>query len=406
MTATPAVGAAPEVDSPAPLPLGAPAGRPPTRPGHDLPVLEVYRAAAAALVLLTHVGFESGAGTRGPWAGWLARGDAGVAVFFVLSGFLLMRPRVLAARGLAPVVRAAPYLWRRAVRLLPAYLLAVAGLALLVPGAAARPAADWVRAWTLTSVYHEGPLLPGFTHTWSLGTEISFYVALPLLAVLWLGRSGRSVGTRWDAPRVLAVVVLLVAVSTAWRLGWATSPAGRLAPLYWLPGYLDWFAAGMGLAWLRERRDDGGPRWLREAAAAPGAWFAMAAATYWVCTTRLVGPYDLSPATAAESAVKHVLYLVLALVLLVPAVFGDPAARWQVVARSRPLVWAGTVSYGFFLWHMVVLIAIVQRFDLRTFDIPFLPLLAATAVPALALSALSWHLVERPLQRRLRHVVR
>lgn len=406
MTATPAVGRAPDTAA-APAALPAAATTPPAaRPGHDLPVLEVYRAAAAALVLLTHVGFESGAGTRGPWAGWLARGDAGVAVFFVLSGFLLMRPRVLAARGLAPAVRTAPYLWRRAVRLVPAYLLAVVGLALLVPGAAARPAADWVRAWTLTSIYHEGPLLPGYTHTWSLGTEISFYVALPLLAVLWLGRSGRSVGQSWHGLRVLAVVVLLVAASTAWRWGWATSSTGRLAPLYWLPGYLDWFAAGMGLAWLREHRGDGGPRWLREAAAAPGAWFAMAAATYWVATTRLVGPYDLSPATASEAAVKHVLYLVLALVLLVPAVFGDPAARWQVLARSRPLVWAGTVSYGFFLWHMVVLIAIVQWLDLRTFAIPFLPLLVATALPALALSALSWHLVERPLQRRLRNVVR
>lgn len=379
----------------------------PAAPRHDLPVLEAYRAAAAVLVLLTHVGFQSGAGNNGRWAGWLARGDIGVAIFFVLSGFLLMRPRVLAGRGAAPAVRERVYLWRRFVRLVPAYLVALAGVAVLVPTALRRPAEDWWAAGTLTSIYREVALLPGFSQTWSLGTEMSFYVALPLLALLWLPRRGRGTGAGSGSTRRVAVVVVaMLVVAVGWRLGWLLSDTGRLAPLNWLPGYLDWFAGGMLLAWLRERRPDGGPRVLREAAQAPGAWFAAAAAVYWVCTTSLVGPYDLRPATVGQSVTKHLLYLVVAVVVLVPAVFGDPSARWQRVARSRPLVWAGTISYGFFLWHMVILIALTERLDLRVFAVPFLPLLLGVAVLAVAASAASWYLVERPLQRRLRRVVR
>ena len=60
------------------------------------PLLEGYRALAAALVVATHAGFQTAASLRGPWAGTLARMDFGVALFFVLSGFLLFRPHAAA----------------------------------------------------------------------------------------------------------------------------------------------------------------------------------------------------------------------------------------------------------------------------------------------------------------------
>jgi peptidoglycan/LPS O-acetylase OafA/YrhL len=372
------------------------------RPAPDrdrLPVLEAYRAGAAGLVLLTHVGFLSGAGLHGPWAGWLARGDAGVAVFFVLSGFVLMRQRVVLRRDSRKRQRVAPYLWRRAVRLLPAYLAALAGVLVFVPSARLRPVRDWVEALSMTSIYQQGPLLPGFTQTWSLATEVSFYLVLPWLATRWLGR-GRSsrTGGRW----VAAIVVVVVAGSTVWRLAWEMSQAYGLAPLTWLPSYLDWFTAGMLLAWLRERHGDGGPRLLREAAGAPGAWFATAAAVYWLATTSLVGPYGLELASTAQMLLKHLLYLVFAVCLLVPAVFGDPASRWQVVAASPALRWAGTISYGFFLWHVIVLTALIENLRLTAFNIPFLPLLGGALVVSTLAAALSWYLVERPVQHRLR----
>ncbi len=368
---------------------------------HDLPVLEVYRAGAAALVLLTHVGFVSGAGLRAPWGGWLARGEAGVAVFFVLSGFLLLRPWVAAADGRRPPVRVRAYLWRRAVRLLPAYLVALAGVAVLVPSARGARAVDWLAATTLTSTYREAPLLPGFTHTWSLGTELAFYLALPLLALAWLGRAATRPGT-W---RVVAAAAVTVMLALAWRSWFLSVDGGSQAALTWLPAHLDWFAAGMVLAWLRERAG-GAPAVLRAAAAAPGAWFALAASCYWLSTTPLAGPYGLSRSGVGDGLLKHLLFLGFAVALLVPAVFGDPAARWQRWARSPLLVRLGTISYGFFLWHMVVLITLVERLGVVPFSGNFLPLLCGVLVLGTAAATASWLLVEQPLQRRFRGLVR
>jgi peptidoglycan/LPS O-acetylase OafA/YrhL len=375
-------------------------------PRHDLPVLETYRAFAALLVLLTHVGFASGAALQGPWSGWLARGDAGVAVFFVLSGFLLFRPWVIAARAGGPPVRLRVYLWRRVVRLLPAYLVVLAGAWAIVPDARAVPAVDWVSAATLTQIYRTDPLVPGLTHTWSLATEVSFYVALPLLAVLCLGRAGRRSGGRRAAARPGAVLLATAAVALGWRILAQVLPDVSPMVLSWLPSYLDWFAAGMALAWLRERSAAGGPRRLQVLAATPGAWFAMALALYWLATTSLAGPYGLSPATLGSATTKHLLYLAFATVLLVPAVFGDPQARWQRAARHPVLRWLGMVSYGLFLWHLVVLEGVRATFGLEPFSGHFPALLGATLVLGVLAAGASWYLVERPAQRRLRRFVR
>ena len=72
----------------APASATTPAAPVATPSGH-FPGLEGLRALAASLVVLTHAGDLAGPGR----AGWLLKpaavGDVGVAVFFVLSGFLI-----------------------------------------------------------------------------------------------------------------------------------------------------------------------------------------------------------------------------------------------------------------------------------------------------------------------------
>ena len=63
----------------------------------------------------------------------------GLVLFFVLSGFLLWRPFVAAARGRRPRPGTREYLVRRGARVLPAYYLALAGSVLLLWGAAETP---------------------------------------------------------------------------------------------------------------------------------------------------------------------------------------------------------------------------------------------------------------------------
>ena len=55
-------------------------------------LIDGLRGLAALLVLLSHVGFWTGADHLDLSGGLLARGDSGVAVFFAISAFLLLRP--------------------------------------------------------------------------------------------------------------------------------------------------------------------------------------------------------------------------------------------------------------------------------------------------------------------------
>lgn len=87
------------------------------------PCFDGLRALAALSIVVVHVSAYSGADGLSGFRDLLQRMDAGVAIFFVLSGFLLYRPFVAAhLHGRAqPATR--PYLWRRFLRIYPAYLV-------------------------------------------------------------------------------------------------------------------------------------------------------------------------------------------------------------------------------------------------------------------------------------------
>jgi peptidoglycan/LPS O-acetylase OafA/YrhL len=75
------------------------------------------------------------------------------------------------------------YLRSRLVRIMPGYLVAVIILTLLPEADHASPTV-WLANLTLTQVYVPLTLTAGLTQMWSLSVEVSFYLALPLLALL------------------------------------------------------------------------------------------------------------------------------------------------------------------------------------------------------------------------------
>ena len=101
------------------------------------PPLDGLRALAAIAVLLTHAAIYSGLAAAGGDTGRVAqRLEVGVAVFFVISGFVLYRPFLLARLDARELPRVGRYAGRRALRIVPAYWLAltVAAIALSLPG--------------------------------------------------------------------------------------------------------------------------------------------------------------------------------------------------------------------------------------------------------------------------------
>jgi len=363
------------------------------RARHDLPLLDGVRALAALMVLITHVGFDTGASARGPAGALLARLDAGVALFFALSGMLLLRPWL----GDAPLA-VRTYGLRRAVRILPAYWVVLAA-ALLTTARGASPGAA-VRNALLLQTYR-GPLLPGLTQTWSLCTEVAFYALLPLAAPFVARGSATPTGRR----RLLVLMALGCLFAWTWAAVAATALLPPLAST-WLPGHLDWFLVGMALA-LAEQRIRAQPagalaRARAEVAARPGSLLLLALAVLWLAGTPLGGPRTLAPPAPGTAALKEALYAVIAgLVLAAVAASDQRRGTMHVALGGRSVQALGRVSYGVFLWHVLVLAGAMALLHRPVFGGGFFPVLALTLAGTLLVSAVSWQVLESPLLSRV-----
>jgi peptidoglycan/LPS O-acetylase OafA/YrhL len=373
------------------------------------PALDGVRALAALAVVLTHVGFSSGVSVRGGALGvTTSRLEAGVTVFFVLSGFLLYRPWAAAHLGVgrAPGVRA--YLWRRALRILPAYWLALTVTLLTLDRDQLRTPADWAVQYGLAQIYLPLRLYPGLGMVWSLCVEVTFYLALPVLAWLLGMRAARRTAakqTRYE----LAALAILSAGGLAWAA--ATNSGHFLDPRIagmWLPGHLDWFALGMALAVVQARvaTDRTAFPSLRLLGEAPWLCWALAAATFWLSTTPICGPRQIYGFTAWQVVAKHLLYVIAAGLLVAPCVLAPRGSRWQPQAllASRPARYLGEISYAIFLWHLCLLLGIYAVTGYPQFSGHFVVLLVAVLVATVAVAAASWHWLEAPVLRLKRLV--
>ena len=382
----------------------APPARTGTAATDRFPALDAMRGLGALAVVLTHTGFETGrAVDEGPFAPVLARLDLGVTLFFLLSGFLLYRPFLAAAVAGRPLPGSRTFLVRRFWRIAPAYWVVLAATAVVLPQADV-DGRDWLRYATLTHTYAGANEHTALTQMWSLVVEVSFYLLLPVLVRLTV-----RPGPRRRLLRTQAVVVAaLLVAGPAYGAAVKAVPAleNRLA-LLWLPAYLDWFALGMGLALVHTALGVGAwPRVRRvvdQLAAAPGTCWAVALPLFGLATTRLGGPLLLDRPTTWEWLAKHVLYGVTSLFVLFPAVFGGTADDLpRRILRSRPARWLGEISYGVYLWHLLVLFTLVDLLGYRLFQGGFAVLLPLTAAISVILAGLSHVLLERPIQRRVR----
>lgn len=373
-------------------PPRAAAHRPhPIRPGQRYRALYGLRAVAALAVIVTHVAFWTGNYTTG-WAGRAAaRLDVSVALFFVVSGFLLTLPMFRAAARGRPQPSLRGYARRRALRILPAYWIAVALALLLLPSNRGADAGTWWRHLLLLQIYGPGWSADGLVQTWSLCTEVSFYLVLPLLVRRLCGRPGAP----WRPRRVLAGIGALTLAGYGWLL-WVSADTAVLGPLnLWLPSFAGWFGAGMAMAVLTESPPRIGRR-LRELAASPGTCLAGAAALYALACTDVAGPLGLDRPAPAEVLVKNALYLGVGVLAVAPLVLGG-GGWWGVLLSTRPAVYIGQISYGLFLYHMTVLIGGYAVLHRQQFTGGMPATLFLTVVVATALAALSYRFVEAPL---------
>jgi len=370
---------------------------------HSFPALDGIRGAAAAAVLLTHVAFATGTTSEGAFGALLARLDFGVALFFLLSGFLLTRPWLVAAVGQAKAVSVRVYALRRVARIMPLYWLVLAIVLVVVPANRTMTSTDVALNVVLMQIYPADALPHALTQAWSLATEASFYALLPFIAPL-LARAATGRTGQWRPGRALTLLIALMLAGLTFIViaRWPEGPLPAQAG-FWLPYSIGWFALGMLLALLEQSLRSGGLGRLLGAlnpiAAHVGTSWAIAAGAFVLAATPLGGPRAFEAATDPLAAcVKAILYGLSAFFILVPLILVPRGSGpLRIALQSKVARWFGDTSYGVFLWHLLVLEGVLWALGVEPFTGGFLLIAPLTYAVTLAVSEVSHRLLERPV---------
>jgi peptidoglycan/LPS O-acetylase OafA/YrhL len=349
---------------------------------HRAQALDLIRALAALAVLSYHVWLY-----RLPNPNRPRRVDAldyllfewriGLVVFFVMSGFLLYRPLLKGRHDAAPArIDTRRYYWRRIVRIVPSYYLAIAGsIALLwslgdVAGVRLPPADELWRFMFFLQNYSRETLLTLDAPAWTLAVQAAFYLVFPLFVLL-----GARMGRRaWLLP--LALVLFGIAFNwLAYSQGWG--PVARLSLLAMMP----YLALGMLIAHLPPLKD----RRSAVALIVCGVLLAFGDSLW-----HALGGWDWGLGVLRD--VPGALGYGLIIAACAAPVIGASD-------RLRPLEALGRWSYGIFLWHLPVLLFLKGHGLMPASG--FLTWLLLVALAA-AIGAANWRFVERPLLARSR----
>ena len=381
-----------------------------------LPLVDSLRAIAAISVLLTHTAVSAGvsgspSSVLSPYA---QRLDVGVAIFFLISGLLLYRPFVRARLAGRPPPTTGPYAWRRFLRIVPAYWVALTVTALWVGTSALQAGVFSARGapfyYLLGQTYSRDTLSGGLTQAWTLTIEVAFYAFIPVYA--WVLRRRPATELRRGMRTEAIGLLVLIVISEVWKaivLSGGNPHQVDISPaLDALPSYLDQFALGMGLAVLSVWIELGGgtPRPVRSVERWPGLAWLFAAVAFWLVSTKIgISRRFFAPMPVAQYLGRHALYAAVAFGLLLPAVVGEQSRGLvRRVLSLRWLAWLGLVSYGIYLWQTPVLAQLEKwNFGAHSVIHPWVWWSVGTVVGTTAIAALSYYLLERPVLS-FRHV--
>ncbi|MDQ3155611.1 MAG: acyltransferase [Actinomycetota bacterium] len=368
-----------------------------TMQGH-FPALTGLRAVASIAVVGTHAAFWTGKYSTSTTGLFWARLDFGVALFFALSGFLLFRPWIRSALHQSSVPRVGRYAWNRALRILPAYWIAVVLAFLVLDSPTGAGAEGLTRHLTLTQIYGSDQLHAGLTQGWSLAVEAAFYLVLPLLGWFAVRVVCRN---QWRPERLLGFLAGLGLLNVGYLVGIHHAEGISLSSTMWLPAHLSWFAGGMALAVVVTAAQEGrswARRTLGYAEVSPVAIWVLAIGFFILTCTPAAGQASLAPDTAGTAVTRNLLYACAAVFLMAPLV----TQRTNLVqkALSRPTMqWLGLVSYELFLIHVMILEFAMYLLGYPIFNGSVVFAFALTLLLSLPAAWLLYRALDRPLRR-------
>ena len=364
------------------------------------PGLDSLRAIAALAVVGTHTSFWAGIYGNGTLGAATQRLESGVAIFFVLSGFLLSYPYLAGAHSGHRHDGVGRYFWKRALRILPVYWVTVVAAFVLLKPNRDLPAARWIDNFLLIDLFRSDSLPHGLTQMWSLTTEAAFYLSLPLLMwALIMVAARRS----WHPDRLLLGCAAMGLSTVLWiSFGSASLAHTGGNSNRWLISYLLWFALGIGLAVVSLDVSTGRSRLtrpLRVLASSPASCWAAALALYAIVSTPIGGPTGLLVLAPHESVMRNVFYGTIAVLIVLPSVLGDPTSAYARVLALPWLRHLGHISYSLFCCHVIVLELVSRWTGYELFRGHAINLFVITLGISLVVAELLYRLVEMPFLR-------
>lgn len=352
------------------------------QPTSYLPELESWRGWAILLVVLFHylgILADGSANAFGkPCLGmkWMAAGNTGVTLFFVLSGFLLARPFITALRRNVPLdVR--NFFYARILRVVPLYYIAVLFAWTVTQNA------EVLKAFLFINIGFSA--FPFSVPWWSLCVEAQFYLILPLTMLLLRKSWGRML---FICGLIVWLGVRLLLVHSP---GWVDANASLVNSIF---GRGSAFLLGGLLAWFHQTQAN--ERFSRCAPAANGLFFLSLIALL----TLLAWYGEVGQRRAGE---------------LMPLYHDLEASLWTLVllASLSPSIWfkgafinpvakhLGTISYSLFLIHVPVQFyliypAIAARQPINFMQTDIWLRIVISALASWLLAILAHRYIERP----------
>jgi peptidoglycan/LPS O-acetylase OafA/YrhL len=340
------------------------------------PQFDGLRALAVLTVMVDHFSADV---PNFPLPDWIHLGATGVRLFLVLSGYFitasLRRARDRMDAGELSVGKTmGAFYWRRSLRIGPAYLM-FAAIALLFNLGAIRQNWPWVFTGTvnwLIAWQNQWPL--AISHLWSICVQEQFYLLWPLLILL--------------LPRrvMLSAIIAVAFAGIAFRIGCVIFSVPVIARWVLPFGSLDSLAAGAALGWCGGR--------LR--AWRGGGLLAL------LCLSMLTvaAVWRNSDPTKLKSVLVEPLEAGAFVILVARTATGFEGNIGRFLSNAG-LVFAGRISYGLYIYHILVAMFFYRWLPSQLrflITIPSLRLIVF-GIATLFTAALSWRLLEQPINR-------
>lgn len=381
-----------------------------------IPGADGLRTIACLLVVWHHTAQKLNPEGLPPLVGALhflgMRGEVGVSLFFVLSGCLLSMPFWASFVESKTFPSIEKYLLNRAARIAPAFWLnlIICNILAVVLFNLEFSWQKFASAFLFINSYHFSTFFPSEINgpLWSIGLEVSCYLLLPLVLYA-IFKTAKSVSVAF-AGVISAIVSLQVlnpfiiqffmtdSDQKGWQFG-IDGGAKQWIPYWNISTFFTQFLIGSlaALVIVHLRSKQTKPTRLFDLV------FVTAATAAIVLVVARLTPG--SPDSFTQQPYVSPFFAILTAVLLVSGSHSKYASRGL---DNRLFSWLAKLSFGIYLWHVVVVEVIARKFieDYVYFGLhdvwQWVLISAIVLAISIAIAAASWRLLESPILQTVR----